>query len=141
MSRLPKWVDNYVAFVLAHRSLPFEFGRHDCCITSCDMIYTITGIDPASDFRYVYDSPLSALRKIKEYGDVDNIAEEVCAKHGWKEIAPNYGTRCDLVCLDTGGGRKALGWFDLDASKIMTAGMIGLQERPRKETLRAWRIE
>ena len=140
MARLPNWVDNYTKFIVSRRSMPFEFGSHDCCITVCDMIRAITGTDPAVDFRHLYNSPLSALRKIKEYGDVDNIAEEVCKKFGWQEIAPNYATRCDIACVDTGGGRKALGWFDLDASKIFLAGMVGVQDRPRREALRAWRI-
>ena len=138
--RIPKWVDEYVKFVESRRSMQFEFGKHDCCITACDMILAITGVDPGKEFRSVYSSPLSALRKIKEYGDVDTIAERVGAAHDWPEISPAYATRCDVVCLDTGGGRKALGWLDLNPAQIFAPGMVGLQVRPRHEAIRAWRI-
>lgn len=143
MSRVNGWVEEYVKFRASLRSQEFMFGKHDCCITACDMIQTITGIDPAVDFRgkYGLDDPMKALRLVKEYGDVDGLAEVVCAKFNWAQCNPNFAQRCDLVCLDVGGGRKALGWLDLDATKILATSMVGLQSVPRGRALRAWRIE
>ena len=137
-SRYKDWVDRYVKFVHSLRSTQFEFGKHDCCITSCHMIDAITGTNPGKQF--VYDSPIKALRIVKDHGDVDGIAEKVCDQHGWPEVNPNYANRCDLVCVDLDGHRKALGWLDLDATKIYAPAMIGLQILPRSKALRAWRI-
>lgn len=134
-----KNADAYVEFVRSRRDWMLEFGKHDCCITACDMIHLTTGIDPAVDFRGKYSSPREALKIIKEHGDVDGIAEKVCEQFGWPEIHPGLATRGDLVCLDV-GGRKALGWIDLDASKVMCVGMVGFQLRPRSHAIRAWRI-
>ena len=140
MSRVQGWVDKYVAFIVSRSETAFEFGKHDCCITACDMIHAIIGVDPAVSFRDVYRTPMGALKKIKEYGDIDLIAEEVCHNHGWPEIPPNFATRCDLVCIDTGGDRKALGWLDLNASQIYVASSVGFGVCPRNRALRAWRI-
>ena len=143
MPRKKMWVRDYEKFILSKRSEQFMFGKHDCCITACDMILAITGVDPAAKFRNQYgiDNPIKALRLVKEYGDVDGIAEKVCAEHNWAEIPPAYANRGDVVCLTAGGDRKALGWVDLDGVCILAPAMIGLQERNRSDAIRAWRIE
>jgi len=141
MSRLPDWIDRYVAFRNSLRSKDFEFSKHDCCISACNEILAITGTDPAQEFRDKYNSPIAALKIVKEYGDVDGIAEVVCAKFGWPQCNLNFANRCDLVCIDVGGERKALGWLDLDATRILAPALIGLQSVPRDRALRAWRID
>lgn len=137
------WIDRYVKFIHSRRDRSFEFGVHDCCITACDMIKEITGKDPGKKFRgqYGIDNPIRALRLVKEHGDVDGIAEQVCQEFGWPEISPAFAGRGDLVCLDLGGQRKSLGWVDLSGTEVMAPAMTGVQSRPRSEVLRAWRID
>ena len=136
--RLKNWKDNFVNYIHANTATVFSFGEHDCCLTACNLLREITGIDPGDSFRGEYEGPVEMFAILKKNGGVEKIADKICAEHNWKEIPPLFASKGDLVMIDA--GRHALGVIDLNGKEIMCAGPIGFTRMPLSEGLKAWRI-
>lgn len=138
--RVKTWKDDFVAYIHANVDTPFDFGTHDCCLTACDMLKAITGEDPAKSFRGTYNGPVECYVTLKKHGGVEAIADKICAERGWEEIKPLFASKGDLVMIEAGNERYALGVVDLSGKEIIAAGPIGLSRKPLSDAVKAWRI-
>ena len=139
MVKFNDWREKYKNFIHDNNNRSFYYGEHDCCITAGDMVKTITGKDLAEEFRG-YKGPKEAVELMKKYGGVESLVEHCTEKHNLEEIPALTASRGDLVLVDSGNGRLALGWVDLDPSIIMVAGVVGFVEIPITKALRSWRV-
>lgn len=65
-------------------SLPFEWGRIDCCAAPALVFHRLTGIDPMGSLRGTYDSAAGALRLIAQHGGMQALARAQAAAFGLK---------------------------------------------------------
>lgn len=144
MTRYPDWALKLEAAFLHNRNRPFEWGKHDCALFACNVIQVMTGKDLAFDFRGKYTTELGAARAIREFnggsGDLDLLAEKVCAKYGMEEIPPVFAQRGDVVIALSADSQKALCIVGLCGRLAYGAGPDGLTRLPMASWIRAWRV-
>lgn len=68
MTRLSTWESDLAAFVANRFEKPFTWGEHDCALFGADAVLTITGTDPAPDFRGVYSDQKGAREALRKFG-------------------------------------------------------------------------
>jgi hypothetical protein len=131
--------DKWCEYIFENVSTPFEFGKHDCCLTACNLLQISTGKDAAESFRGTYDNAVGMFITLKKNGGVEAIADRICKELGWKEISPLFATKGDLVMVDAGSDRQALMVVDLNGSELIGAGPIGFTRKPLSDGIKAWR--
>jgi hypothetical protein len=75
--RLQDWRTLLSLHIEDNRLRPFEWGKHDCALWVADCLEVMTGVDPAPEYRDLYDSPLGALKAIRRIDgcpDLDGVA-------------------------------------------------------------------
>lgn len=123
----------------------FQPGTHDCCISACDIVERMTGVDVATEFRD-YDDKESMEATLEKHGGVEAIAESVTIEYGLYEIPPSMAQRGDLLMLDFKGVPNApdgvvMANVDLDGSHAIACGYKGWTRVPIKACAkRAWRV-
>ncbi len=140
VTRLSNWPTLLAAFIESRRSVPFEWGKNDCCLFPCDGILAFTGLDPAAKmFRGKYHDALGAARLLKKHGGVEAVAEMQCAKYGFTECPVPLARRGDLVlCEATADEGPALGLCD--GARSVFPGATGMVWHPTLNCRRAWRV-
>jgi hypothetical protein len=93
------WEAIYFDFMRAADQLEFIWGRADCCLWGADWVRLMRGVDPAAEFRFVYNSLGGALRVLKPYGGVLQIAEEMFRRINLQPIPPRMAQRGDIAVM------------------------------------------
>lgn len=114
------------------------FGIHDCCISVCDLIESMTGLDVGKSFRG-YRGKEGMQETLDAHGGVEAIAEKIMEEYGYSEINPRLAQRGDTVLLNTAQG-DAMGTVGMDGRFVITAGARGWVDTPISHAKRAWRI-
>lgn len=136
MRRIENWPEKLFALVEARANAPFEWGVHDCCIFSADVIAGITGIDIAAGLRGLV-TPLSAMRALRARGGLETVAAGACLAAGFEEChVALLAQRGDLVLHDTPRHGPALGVCV--GSNAIFAALRGTAQIPLTECRRAW---
>lgn len=65
--RFPDWRSRLAAFIVERRDTPFAWGQADCCLTTADAAFAMTGRDFAAPLRG-YATQFGAYRKMVEAG-------------------------------------------------------------------------
>ena len=139
VQRRHDWASRLVAQVEAARQKPFAWGVADCCLTACDMVQAMTGVDPASHFRGRYSTKAGAFRALRAYagGGLLETAMRIGTDLAMPEVQPMSAQRGDVCLVDTLQG-PALG-ICLGA-QVAVQGPLGLSLLPMHQALRAWRV-
>ena len=137
--RLPHWEMLLDGWHKVAETRPFLWGKSDCCLTACDAVLAITGIDPAIGLRGLCHDRASAIRVMRDYagGGVEKTVAKAFAACGFGDVPPIFARRgdCGLV---PGDGGPALA---VCLGKMWAAqSKDGLVYLPLKNGLRAWRI-
>ena len=74
INRLPTWQKFFYQELLRVSDTEFEFGNHDCCLSVCNCVEAITGVDPAQGIRDTYYDEQSANEIIRKRGGLRLIA-------------------------------------------------------------------
>lgn len=122
----------------ARADKPFRWGTHDCAMLAFDAVFMLTGRDPARDLRGQWDDALGAMRKLRELGGWDGVAQRF-----GPEIAPADAEPGDVLMLDRSAcecdmaahGALAVRWGDGGVAQ----GADGLVAVPMSSVRRAWR--
>ncbi len=126
----------------------FQPGTHDCCISACDIVEKMTGVDIAAEFRDYYDKEGMQFA-LDEHGGVEKIAEIATKKYGLPEIPPSVAQRGDLLLLNFSDYKDipnapdgaVMANVDLDGSHAVACSDKGWQRVPIKACAkRAWRV-
>jgi hypothetical protein len=136
MKRPQDWPTRLALFIEEKRHQTFNWKENNCAFFASDWIAILTGEDPASEYRSKVDSPLSAARALGDV-TVEQVAERVCAEHGWPEVSPKLARRGDVVLRDT-EHRPAMGVCE--GERAVFAAPDGLAFLPAAQCRRAWRI-
>ncbi|MDB6177942.1 hypothetical protein PAF17_10560 [Paracoccus sp. Z330] len=137
MRRLENWRARLSAELDAQRRAPFAWGSHDCAIGfACRVVEAITGEDLAAPYRGTYDSPLGALRVLRDSGAL--TLGDFVAMH-LQEIAPARAHIGDL-CLVPSTGPIGQGLGMVDATSLIVLTETGQGRRPRADMIRAFRV-
>ena len=100
LERLPDWVNSLNNWIEHVREIPFSWGNNDCCLSACNAVLAITGIDVAAQFRNQYFNKSGALMILEEYGGVNGIAEAVfSSQFKCRSVDPYLGRRGDVALL------------------------------------------
>jgi len=149
LTRHEQWETKLHQSIETHKAKPFAWGEHDCAISVCNHVLAMTGIDLAADFRGKYSSEEAAFHAIQRIWQgattLEQVVEQLAAKHSIPEIKPQYAQRGDVVLLDnpspsTGLNRQALGIVHLNGHHVIVTGPDGLRLLRLAHVRRAWRI-
>lgn len=135
MTRFETWPMILSDILRERQTMPFQWGVNDCMLFCSDVVYALTGEDPAAEIRGTYDDEMSAYNVIGYYGDtVEAIIE---AKLG-ESKSVSFAARGDIVTYNC-NGRMCGGVVDDTARR---AAFImpekGLTRIPLKLCLSAW---
>ena len=130
--RLSNWHHRLQSLVEASRTVPFEWGVHDCCMWSANAGLAITGVDYAEDLRGTYSTEAGAARALARIGGI-----EAAAARGGPEIPMLFAAEGDIG-LVSDGARDVLAVCMSD--HWLAAGEVGLVVLPLLNVKRAWRV-
>lgn len=133
MSRVNNWPSRLNALVDVRRNTPFQWGNHDCLLWPADVVAAITDSDPALEFRGTYDSPLSAMRIVKQHGGMAALVDHCTS---FERVPVAKASRGDVV-MTTYDGRLCGGVCLGNVSAFV--GATGLVFLPRTAIEIAWR--
>lgn len=137
MKRLDDWRARLSDELDAQRRAPFVWGSHDCAIGfACRVVEAITGEDLAEPYRGKYDSPLGALRILRDSGAL--TLGDFVAMH-LPEIKPAFANIGDL-CLVPATGPIGQGLGMVDASGLVVMTEAGHGRLPRSKMIRAFSV-
>lgn len=133
MARLKTWPSRFAALVDRVRSAPFAWGSHDCCLWAATAVLTITGEDPAREWRHSYFTPRAALLILQSLGGYEGAG----ALTG-TPIALALATVGDIGLVTWEDGTRSLGVRSM--TTWMCAGAHGLVHLPLDAASHAWGV-
>lgn len=130
--RLQDWQARLSEFARERSTMPFEWGRNDCCLFTVDAVAAMTGVDHGVAFRG-YDSAIVAERLLKANGGVRGLATEA-----WGDpVPPAFAAVGDPVLL-LNEGRELLAVCN--GTSAFAAGPDGAVVLDMSAALAAWKI-
>jgi hypothetical protein len=127
------------AFLDANAAQPFVWGQNDCALMLANWGIEYTGIDAAAHLRGTYDSPMSCLRVMRQYGGLEGVLQSCADVIQWErrsEARPGDVGIIGCVALEPGpwGG---VGAVCLDGRLWGARGVRGVVVAPG-EPLHIW---
>jgi len=99
-----------------YEKLPFNWGQHDCCLFSANVVLEATGIDYAKEFRGKYSTKEEAFDVIKKLYNCDDLEELVTKltkqpiRQDWENVSPGdlvaYFFKDEIIMGINYGGRS-----------------------------------
>jgi hypothetical protein len=127
------WQQRFSEFAAERRSMPFEWGRNDCCLFAADAVLAIAGTDPAADLRGRYSDALGAMRLVEDQGGLRAIAFTALGE----AVSPLMAGVGDVVLI-TNEGRELLAICNgVDAIGPGLDGMVALS---MAAAIAAWKV-
>ena len=130
--RAQDWPERLAAYVESRRTVPFEYGSHDCCHFAGGAVDAITGRNPMAAFHY--RNQIGAERAIRKAGSLDALVEQTLGK----PMAVALARRGDVVIADLERGATV---GICTGAEAVFASEIGVTFRPMSSVRKAWRIE
>jgi hypothetical protein len=94
MNRLPDWEARLAAYLEPLRTLPFAWGRHDCCTFTAGAVKAMTGVDPMPEFRGRYTTARGSVRALRRIG-AGTLASTLSGK--FETVDPSLAHRGDII--------------------------------------------
>lgn len=126
------WQLRLAEFAKERASMPFEWGRNDCCLFTVDAVAAITGVDHAARFRG-YSTALAAARVVEEQGGVRQLAIDAWGP----SVAPAFATVGDVVLMQN-EGRELLAICN--GTNAIGPGPERMDVMDMSNALAAWKI-
>lgn len=130
--RLPDWQLRLAAFYKERASMPFEWGRNDCCMFAADAVAAMTGWDFAAEVEG-YTTALQAERVLKARGGLRAVASDALGD----PIPPLMATVGDVVLMEN-EGRELLAICN--GTNAIGPGAEGVAVLDMAAALAAWRV-
>lgn len=130
--RRQDWQLRFAEFATARRSMPFEWGKNDCCLFAADAVLAMTGKDPAEPLRG-YSSALAAQRLIDEAGGLHELASRFLGK----SVSPLMAGTGDVALL-LNEGRELLAVCN--GANAIGPGPHGMAVLGMESALAAWKV-
>ena len=142
MTRRPDWPARLEAYLLRHASEKFKYGRSDCCLFVCDVLETMTGVDPAASFRGNYSSSKGAAGQIRAFcgrPSLKVLVEKICEQLGMPKIAPGLARRGDIALIKRPRD-YSVGIVGLDGRTVLVLARSGIVKVPLSAAESAFRV-
>ena len=138
--RKESWPEDLHYKILEIKDKPFAWGTHDCFCVSSELIESMTGVDPAKDYRGKYSTAQGMLKLIISQGLTDflSLADKICSDNGFKEVNLKFAQRGDVCYFDIDGG--AFGIVNHCGLYCIVIGESGLKKLSVMEAKKAWHI-
>lgn len=121
-----RFVDR-ILLALSEVSRPMEWGRDDCMLWVANILFDVTGVDPAKHWRSGY-SELQAKERLGRRGILPVVLQCV-REHGWKEIEPKSAQAGDVAIVKTSHkGRRVFSAMICRASGNGKTWFVGRNE-------------
>lgn len=144
LMRFNDWPTRLHAAIEARRSMPFTWGKNDCCMFAADLVKAMTGGDIAAKWRGAYSDAVGAALAIKRGGGIAGLVESVSAEFGLRELpSVAYAQRGDLVEIDiehTAGDAAGPALGVCVGAQVAAAGEKGVVFVPTLKCRKAWRV-
>jgi hypothetical protein len=132
MMRAPGWEQRLHALIDQRRSVPFAWGRADCCQLVLDALQALRGERPQVR---PYRSERGALRVLERLGGLPQAAAALVGG----EIPPGHAQRGDVVLIPAPASHFRRALAVCAGGYAYAQGADGLVQIPRSHWLRAWR--
>jgi hypothetical protein len=139
LTRRQDWPEQLVSAMAEKNQMPFSFGKHDCCISVCDVVLAMTDVDLADKFRG-YKTSKGAKNRLKEYDGVKGIAEMMAEEYAIVEVTRNHAQRGDVALVEDTVVGDTLGLVDSSGMYIAVPGKKGWSLLPKEKGVKFWRI-
>lgn len=158
LKRHADWEARFLAARECKAATRFRWGVHDCCVSPCDLIAAMTGVDPAQHHPggtlRDYRDAVGARAAIGRCGGFSRMIGDIAATLGCHELAATgLAQRGDAVLVnrrrlsglrfpqeaDLADG-LALAVVDLCGRAALLPGLKGWAPVPLDCAVRAWRI-
>ena len=97
MYRRPDWETRLAAYLEPLRTLPFAWGKHDCCTFAAGAVKAMTGVDPMPEFRGRYTTARGSVRALR----VDARVPAPIRRSGkFETVDPSLAHRGDIIMSD-----------------------------------------
>lgn len=139
LRRRQDWPQRLSEAIESKADVRFSPGKHDCCISACDIVEQMTGTDIGHSFRD-YSNKEEMKIVLDKHGGVESIAESIMLEYECPEILLTLAARGDMVMLNMPDG-YTMGIVDHDGINAIACGTKGWESLPIKTCgERAWRI-
>lgn len=123
-----KWLEE-------NKNNEFKWGLTDCCMTTCNFIKHMTGIDPAENHRGKYYNESGAKKALVRYGSIEDSFDSK-----FNRVSNiNFSSRGDAVLYDLPNG-KALGIKWSGGGLFMTDKGLTVIPLDRSKVIAIWRV-
>lgn len=147
MTRFPDWQSRLERYLAAHAREAFRYGVFDCCLFACGAIETMTGTDPAGEFRGKYANRQEAFVAVRaalggRSASLRDLARKLARAHGFQRVENiHHAHRGDLVILRRSAREVSLGIVSLNGRDVLVATGPGVQPIPLvSAAVEIWRI-
>jgi hypothetical protein len=137
MTRHKDWEQRLNRCIAEAKTRSFAWGEFDCARWVCEVIEALTGKDCYADFRGSYRSIYSAVRVVKPYGSIAELAAAVASQFGLVEIPLNLAGRGDVVLVHENKYDSLAIVEGLHALGVSERGVVHV---PRKFWKKAWQV-
>lgn len=134
--RRHNWATHLAIAVETAKSKTFQWGTFDCMLFAADVVYAMTGVDYAKEFRGTYDSEFGAYRLIAAYGSEADLLTRVI---GVSSVQSSQGMRGDVVLASL--PTPTVGVCMGVNCAFLASGEKGIIFLPRSVITQVWRIE
>lgn len=139
LRRKQDWPQQLSDAIKAKVNVRFSPGVHDCCISACDIVERMTGVDIGHSFRG-YSDKEEMQAAIESHGGVEAIAESIMQEYECAEIPIALAGRGDMLMLDMPDG-YTMAIVGHDGANAVACGAKGWTRAAIKlYAKRAWRI-
>ena len=143
LRRAHDWPARLHAAVEAAQVRAFAWGSADCCLTACDCVLAMTGVDPAAWFRGRYTTASGARRSLKAFAGagLESTVERITRELAMPEVPPLMAQRGDVVLIEANEcPPEHLALAVCLGPCIAAQGPECLSMVPLARALRAWRV-
>ncbi|KKM65702.1 hypothetical protein LCGC14_1488600 [marine sediment metagenome] len=140
LRRRQDWPERLLEAINAKADTRFSPGIHDCCISACDIVLHMTGVDVAAKVRgYKGKEEMRAV--LNEHGGVEATVESAMKENSCGEILVSLAGRGDFVLLDMADG-PTLAVVDTDGINAIACGTKGWERvNIKAHAKRAWEVD
>jgi hypothetical protein len=131
--RVHEWPQRLADYIEASRTVPFEYGTHDCCHFAGGAVEAMTDNNPMRAFDY--RNRLGAERLIRSAGTLDALVNRALGE----PVHSSQAGRGDVVIADLEEGATV--GVCLGDQCAFASAPVGITFRSRAVIRAAWRVE
>ncbi len=121
-----------------HSTVPFEYGKRDCCTWVADCVLELTGKDFIAEYRGTYKTEYGAMKVLARHGGMVQLLSKIYGK----AIRVEAARPGDIVVIDLINGAERIGLTcglcTGDRAVFLTA-QVGFVSFPVLHCIAAWR--